>query len=490
MGNDFTSQTTVKQLSFGLKLIDEPRHVSASVIKGTARTKFLTHQLPHLVLLPSDMSPLLPRDHLAHSVINVVRQLDLSGIFARYEGKRAVGRPAYDPVIMLTLIIYCYCMGQTSTRTIEKMAKENIPCRIITGNREPDHDTIANFLRLHRHEFDNIFQQVLEMVNVAGLVKLEHVSIDGSKIKANASKRKAMSYGRMCNQLTKLNRERRSLKGKLAQLKKQASKPATKKAANQLQQEIEFKEGRLAHIKVHKQKLEDRIRAQAEVDEKSRANKQKQPARSKKDPKKIKPKYKDQINFTDEESRIMHRSGRQFEQSYNAQIVVDSQAQIIVAYDVVQDANDKKMLEPMLKQVLLRTKRLPNTASADAGYFSEESLKSKIAELIELLVPPDRECHPRLARPGVGRIPANISTAGRMRRKLSTKRGKETYALRKCIVEPVYGQIKQSVLNFSQFSWRGLKNVRCEWALVCAAHNLMKFHRHRLRSSVIKPIAA
>jgi hypothetical protein len=190
------------------------------------------------------------------------------------------------------------------------------------------------------------------------------------------------------------------------------------------------------------------------------------------DPKTARPKPEEQINFTDPDSRIMGHTGGEFEQCYNVQIVVDSYCQMIIAHDVVQQGNDKNLLEPMFLQVHERLGRYPYAGSADTGYFSKESVTAKSLSSIELFVPPDRETHPRTALAGIGRIPKDISTADRMRRKLSTTRGKELYAQRKCIVEPVYGQVKESVFAFDQFSWRGIHNVQCQWALVCSAHNL------------------
>lgn len=478
MVNNISAVLSVEQMKLGIRLVGKApsKLVRTKGGRGNCRTKFLPYLAPHLVTLPADLSILLPYNHLAHSIMKAVRQLDLTGILAKYEGKCRVGRSAYDPVMMLTLILYCYCEGQTSTRAIEKMARENIPCRVITGGRTPDHDTIASFLATHRDNFDSIFQQVLEIVDRAGLVKLDHVAVDGSKVKANASKHKAMSHGRMRKEVTRLRKEINELKRQLHWMEKRADCLAAK-ASVHLRKEIEFKQARLAKIQEFKQKLEERVRAQALVKEKSKTRQQGGRGNLPADPRKAKPKPSDQISFTDEESRIMPCSGGQFEQCYNAQIVVDSHAQIIVAYDVVQDTNDKRLLVSMLAQAQKRTGMSPKTASADAGYFSEQSLKSKVAESIELLVPPDRECHPRKTVAAVGRIPANLSVADRMRRKLSTTKGKKTYAMRKCIVEPVYGQIKQSVLHFNQFSLRGLQNVRNEWALVCTAHNLLKLHR-------------
>ncbi len=249
--------------------------------------------------------------------------------------------------------------------------------------------------------------------------------------------------------------------------------------ADELKKDVNFKKKKLARIKNSKKQLERRAKEKAKVQAKAKKELQKQGHKIRKipDPKTVLPEPKDQINFTDPDSRIMGKKGGAFEQCYNVQIVADSFCQIIVALDVVQHGNDKLLLVPMFEQVQQRLNRMPTTGSADAGYFSEESVKNIALSNIELLVPPDRETHPRTARPTIGRIAKDISPADRMRRKLSTKRGKKLYAQRKCIVEPVYGQVKESVLEFDQFSWRRLTNVRNQWALVCTAHNLLKLYR-------------
>lgn len=425
-------------------------------------------------------------------MIDIVGSLNLSAFLAKHERKSRVGRSAYDPVVMLTLILYCYCNGVTSTRGIERHCRENIPCRIITGNQVPDHDTVADFLSKHRDQFDGLFQQVLEIADQQGLVGLDVVALDGSKIQANASKHKAMSYQRMCEKLQKLPEQIDDMKKQIRKLDEDGTERASREAAI-LKQEVEFQRKRMKKIKSAKKQLEKRAKQKAKEEAKEKKNQKKQGKRIRKikDRDKALPEPKDQINFTDPDSRIMGHPG-DFDQRYNAQAVVDSYAQIIVAHDVVQHANDKKLLKPMLSQVHERLGRSPNKGLADAGYFNEEHIKSEALETIELLVPPDRESHPRKSLSKIGRISSTISCSDRMRRKLSTKAGKNTYKLRKCIVEPVFGQVKHSVFAFVQFSWRGLPKVRQEWALVCAAHNLIKIWRNRNHPSEgpAKPLLA
>jgi len=343
---------------------------------------------------------------------------------------------------------------------------------------------------MHRAQFEHIFQQVLELADRAGLVGLEHVAVDGSKVHANASKHKAMSYERMGEQIQKLSEKIEKAKLEITRLDRVRT-PKALVEANNLRQEIKYCRKRLAKIRRSKKRLEHRVKERAKIEAKAKKKLKEQGRKIRKipDPKKALPEPKEQINFTDPDSRIMGHSGGEFEQCYNVQIAVDSQHQIIVAQDVVQNGNDKKLLEPMFLQVHQRLGRFPEAGSADAGYFSEEMISRESLSSIELFVPPDRETHPRTSQPSIGRIPKNISPADRMRRKLSTTSGKALYAKRKCVVEPVFGQVKHSVFGFDQFSWRGLQNVRNEWALVCAAHNLCKIHRAVCREPAETPLS-
>jgi len=486
MAKNSIAQNCNSQLKLEIGMPSPVGRIAAVNANGSRSTLF-RRQLPtQLVLLPSDFKSRLPDDHLVFFIIDMVSRLDLSGIFVKYEKKAGIGRPAYDPTMMLTLILYCYCTGTTSGRAIERACRESVPCGVITGNQTPDHDTISSYLLLHREQCDSIFQQILQQAEEFGLVKLEHVALDGSKIHANASRHKAMSYQRMCETTEKLPMDCEKLETRIAELESQDN-PRAINEARALSKEVRFKKKRLAKIKASKKKLEQRARKRAKVQAKGKRKLQKQGRKIRKisDPKTALPEPTEQINFTDPDSRIMGHTGGTFEQCYNVQIVVDSHCQMIVAHDVVQQGNDKNLLEPMFLQVHQRLGRYPTAGSADAGYFTQDSITKESLSTVELFVPPDRETHPRTSQPSVGRIPKDISPADRMRRKLSTTRGKELYAQRKCIVEPVFGQVKESVLEFDQFSWRGLRNVRHQWALVCTAHNLLKIHRAKLRQTLV-----
>lgn len=479
MTKDSIAQGSVSQLKLDISVPHSPVRRLDPAAQGLRHCRFKPQLNAQLVLLPPNLKPLLPDNHFVFFLINTVKQLDLSGILVKYMNRGGIGRSPYDPLMMITLIVYCYSQGVKSTREMERMCRESVPCRIITGNQTPDHDTFANYQTMHRSQFEHIFQQVLELADRAGLVKLDHVAVDGSKIHANASKHKAMSYERMCQNIGKLSLKIEEAQKDIDRLKNEKYPKAAKEVEN-LTQEMKFWRKKLARIRRSKKRLEQRVKQKAKVEAKEKKKLKEHGSKIRKkisNPKKVEPQPKEQINFTDPDSRIMGHAGGEFEQCYNAQIGVDSHYQIIVAHDVFQYGNDKKLLEPMFLQVHQRLGRYPAAGSADAGYFSEEMVSRESLSNIELFVPPDRETHPRTCQPSVGRIPKNISQADRMRRKLSTTSGKELYAKQKCIVEPVFGQVKNSVFGFDQFSWRGLQNVRNEWALVCAAHNLCKIHR-------------
>lgn len=457
MSNNITAYRTAAQLGLGIDVPKNSELKSRHQVQQ-GRVRFRPYQVNQLGLFPVEMDALLPEDHLVFFVMDAIERLDLTGILRKYEGKSGLGRSPYNPVMMTTLIVYCYCRGTKSSRGIEAMLTEHIPCRVIAGNEKPHHDTIDDFRRTHLQELGALSYQVLKLANTAGLVSLERVAVDGSKVKAFASKRKAMTYERMCKKVLEMPEEIRKLQNSLSKLQSNGDLKSQRECLR-LQQEIAFQEKRFARIKNHKEGLEKRIKA-------SRGSK---------------PEAKDQINFTDPESNIMHRSGKTFEQGYNAQIVVDSMAQIIVAHDVVRDNNDKQQLISMLKQTTRNLGRTPKSVLADNGYFSEENLKHQAVEEIDLFIPPTKQKKNSGKVTTIGRLPANISLADRMRRKLSTKAGQEIYKMRKCIVEPVFGQIKSSVLEFANFSFRGLKKVKAEWALACACHNLLKIFRSGFR---------
>jgi len=363
------------------------------------------------------------------------------------------------------LLFYAYCMGIPSSRKIEKETYEDIAFRILAAGYHPDHDTIADFRKNHPGALKGLFLQILILCREAKLVKLGHVALDGTKVKANASKHKAMSYGRMHEKEKELEREVNELLRKAESVDAEEDKRYGKGGrGDELPEELKFREKRLARIREAKKALEERVARETEPSHKEK-----------------RPQPKDQINFTDPESRIMKDSStKEFMQGYNAQAAVDASSQVIVAAEVTIQSNDKKQLEPMLAEVKENCNALPKELSADAGYYSEENIADARAKGIHTLIPPGNTRHTD-AQPGPprGRIPKHLSIKERMERLLRTRKGRKAYAKRKETVEPVFGQIK-AARGFRQFLLRGLDNVKAEWQLICLTHNLLKLYRWRL----------
>jgi len=431
------------------------------------RNRFLISNNEQTVMWLSPRS-MVPEDHIVWFINEAVNRLDLRAFVAGSGGTDARGRHSYDPVMLVKLIVYCRATGRHSSRQIEKAAQEDIPCRLLTSGQQPHHDTIANFENVNREALANLYTQSLNLATQADLIELDIVAVDGSKIKASASRHKAMSFGRMKTRIGELRKEIKKIKKSL----KKRSLAASQK--RKLNADLEFKTSRVNTIIENKQELENRVAAefaskQEIVKSKQRSNK---------------PESKTQINFTDRESRIM-RKGKGFEQAYNAQVVVDKRAQIIVAQSVTQEGNDKLQLVPMSQQVKINMGRSPNRVLGDTGYSSEEALSAPELADIDLFVPPVREKNYKALPPMVGRIPADISQSDRMKRKLRTTAGRAMYAIRKGLVEPVFGQIKRC-MRFSEFTVRGLVKAQQEWSFMCALHNLLKICRHEQKVARIQ----
>ena len=453
------------------------------------QTRFKPYTPGQLLLLPPDMRDWLPEDDLAYFIMDVVGQFDLSDIYQSYDGSKG-GQPPFDPEMMTSLLLYAYCAGVPSSRKIEKATYERVPFRILTADQHPDHDTIAEFRKRHLEALVGLFVQVLRICQKAGLVKLGHVSLDGTKVKANASKHKAMSYGRMEKKAQELEEEvKRLLSEAQATDDDEDGKYGKGKRGDELPKELRFKQSRLAKIKEAKAALEQEAKTNAEA--KRQVNRRKEEAAAKAGQKRKgrKPKEpsdnpdsKAQRNFTDSDSRIMKDgASKSFEQAYNCQAAVDESAQIIVATGVTQETNDKKQVQPLvenLKGNLSGNK--PSKVSADSGYYSEDNVKYLSKEQIDAYVATGRQKHsdaPPLAPRG--RIPKDATSKERMARKLRTVKGRDVYKKRKQIVEPVFGQIKEA-RGFRRFLLRGLDKVTAEWHLICLTHNLLKLHRSGL----------
>ena len=425
---------------------------------------YKTYDPDQLFLLPPSLKEWLPESHLAYFVSEVVDELDLSDIEKTYS-TRLQGQPPYHPAMMVKLLFYAYCMGTPSSRKIEKGTYEDIAFRIFAAGHHPDHDTIADFRKNHLGALKGLFLRILLLCKEAKLVKLGHVSLDGTKMKANASKHKAMSYGRMQDKEKELERQVKELLRKAESADAEEDQRYGKGIrGDELPEELKFRQERLARIREAKKALEERIAKETEPSQKEKH-----------------PKPKDQINFTDPESRIMKDSAtKEFIQGYNAQAAVDASSQIVVAADVTIQSNDKKQLEPMIAEIEKSCNAVPKELSADAGYYSEENVAHAQGEGIKTFIPSGNPRHTD-AKPASsrGRIPNHLSIKERMERLLQTKKGKNTYGKRKETVEPVFGQIKDA-RGFRRFLLRGLDNVKGEWQLICLTHNLLKLHRWRL----------
>lgn len=454
---------------------------------------FRTCDLDQPFLLPPSLQDWLPENHLARFVAELTPGLDLSKIYGHYGRRDGRGKAAYHPVMMVRVLLYGYCVGVMSSRRIERASHDDIAFRYLCADQHPDHDTISDFRRLHLPVLSQMFTQVLQLCDKAGLVKLGHVAIDGTKLQANASKHKAMSYSRMEEKEKQLRAEVERLLA-LAE-ETDAAEDALYGKGNRgddLTGEMARKEGRLKKIAEAKAALEQEARERAEAAKKAAESKlearlKKEQERGKKfggqppripDPEQARPEPTAQRNFTDPESRIMPDGGRKgsFMQAYNAQLAVDSAQQIIVAAEITQDSNDKQQLAPMLERVAQNMGARPVAATADTGYFSESQVTDERVSGIELYVAIGKQKHGESeVVPEASPIPEDSQRA-QMRQKLQTEQGKAIYRMRKAIVEPVFGQIKEW-RGFRRFSFRGLEKAGAEWKLICLTHNLLKLFR-------------
>lgn len=442
--------------------------------------RFIPYEPDEPLELPPDIRKWLPEDHLALFVSDVVDTLDLSEIKEEYLHLQG-GRPAYHPAMMVKLLFYGYCVGIRSSRRIEKKTYDDVAFRVLSCDRHPDHSRISDFRKRHLDAISRLFVRVLEICQDFGLVKLGHVALDGTKVKANASKHKAMSYGRMAKKERELARDvEKLLKEAEALDEKEDKKYGKGKRGDELPKDLRFKAQRLAKIREAMRALEEEARQEA----RSKAERGKggePPEDGDAGPTgtpDVKPKDKKQRNFTDPESRIMVGGAtKAFTQAYNGQAAVDCGSQVIVSADVTQEANDKKQLVPMLEQIEENLGEIPDRVLADAGYFSEKNVEWVVGGFMEPFIPGERTKHSDEPAPAPrGRIPNNLSVADRALRKLKTKAGRKTYSKRKESVEPVFGQIKEN-RGIRAFLLRGLKKVKGEWKLICLTHNILKLWR-------------
>jgi transposase len=420
------------------------------------------------LLLPPRLRDWLAESHLVYFVSDVVDHLDLSAIHAVYE-KEKRGQPPYDPRLMTKLLVYGYCTGVFSSRRIQKRIQEDIPFKVLAAGNEPDFRTISDFRKIHLESLKNMFEQVLAMALECGSIKLGKVSLDGTKLKANASKHKAMSYGRMIDKQQQLKEEVKQLLEQAEAADEAEDREYGDRRGDELPEELWRRETRLAKIKEAKKVLEQRARDKALAEGKSAD-----------EAKLAKPQDKDQYNFTDPESRIMPGADG-IVQGYNAQAAVEPTLLLIVGQTVTEASNDKRQLKPMVEIIEQQSGQRPEAILADNGYCSEENLEflasaEKPECAIEGFVATGKQKHGEHRLPAKrGPLPKDATPVERMKRKLQTKVGKAIYATRKCVVEPVFGQIKQA-RGFRQFVLRGKEKVNGEWALLCLTHNILRLH--------------
>jgi transposase len=451
-------------------------------------------------LLPAAKREYLGDDHLAVFLLDLLPTLDLQPILDAYTDDR--GQPPYDPRMMTVLLLYAYSQGVTSSRQIQRRCQEDLAFMYLTADAGPDHDTICTFRRAHLAAFTTLFLETLRVAQEAGAVKLGRIALDGTKIRANASKHKAMSYARMPDRQAGLQAEIERLLGEADALDRaedaqygrgqrgdalpaELRDPATRRQRLR-EAKARLEATRKRDLAAQKQvQLETIAQAQQALETDARARAR---AEGKMNPDAVRPDAKAQRNFTDPESRIM-KTADGFQQCYNAQVAVTVGSQFVVAADVVTAANDKQQLQPMVEQAVANVGDLDGVI-ADSGYFSEanvQALEHREARPIEAHIAVERDRHgaPPTGPPR-GRIPAGLSPAHRMRRRLRTKRGRTIYALRKTTVEPAIGQIKGR--GFRRFSLRGLIGVQGEFQLVCAVHNLVKLWRRGM--AIVRPTGA
>jgi transposase len=458
---------------------------ASSAAKGPVDKTFRAFDPGQDLLLPPSLDEWLPADHMARFIAELVDEhLDLYRIHAAYNEGR--GAPPYDPRLMVRILLYGYTTGVRSSRKLEAACVDVVAFRWLAAGTAPDYRSIARFRKRHLSALGHLFVQALALCQAAGMVRLGRVALDGTKLRANASRRKAMSYARMSEKEKILAAEVSDLLAEAEAIDKaEDAKYGKNRRGDELPEELRRRETRLAAIREAKQALEeearDRARAAAEAKAAEKGEDDDITAeRVAAAVEKAAVRPKAQRNFTDPESKIMKTSDGAFHQCFNAQAAVDEAHQVIVAVDVTDNAADVANLIPMTEQTIDNTGHAPTQLVADAGYCSADNL-TQAAELsaqtgTEFFIAPGRAKHddPVPAAPR-GPIPRNATAKQRMVRKLATKRGRGVYARRKTIVEPVFGQMA-TLQNAKQLLLRGLDGARGEWLLLAACHNLRKLH--------------
>ena len=446
-----------------------------------------------MLILPPSLQEWLPECHLAYFIDDLVDHFDLQAIETAYEDELR-GGPPYHPAMMVKVLLYAYCTGVYSSRRIATHIQEDVAFRVLAAGNAPDFRTINEFRRRHLTALGGLFAQVLTLAQQAGLVTLKHVALDGTKVRANASKHKAMSYDRLC-------REESRLAAEIAEWFRRADEIDAAEDAeygpdrrgDELPEELRGRESRLKRIREAKAALEAAARTKAEQQSAAQAARAAQVAQHrpphrrgrKAKPPRETPADRDQYNFTDPESHIMLNADGAFVQAYNAQAAVDAAHQLIVATAVTAQPIDAPHLAPMAIAIMENAGHPPQRLSADAGYFSEDGVDALRAHEIDPYIATEKVKHSQPMPPAPrGRVPNALSVKDRMKRKLCTKAGRAVYQMRKAIVEPVFGQIKEA-RRFTRFLLRGLAKVGGEWTLVATAHNLCRLFVARPRVDAV-----
>jgi transposase len=486
-------------------------------------------------LLPASPSEWLSADHQVYFLLDLVDELDLSAIVIPAQAKDSRGEKGFDPRMMTLLLLYAYCIGVVSSRRIERSCYEDLAFRVLTGNQQPDHSRISEFRRRNLEVLSELFVQNLRLCQTAGMVSLGHVALDGTKVQANASKHKAMSHERMLKAEAQLEKEIKELMRRAELLDAQEDgKYGKGKLGSDLPEELRRRQDRLEKIRQARQALEAEAAAAAARDRakqagaaeaaaadaaasdadaseqqklRDKAVKAQEIAEAAKDlaiekakeaglePQGLEPQAADamphrglahradgsptaaaQRNFTDPGSHIMKSDGNLL-QGYNCQAAVDGDHQVIVAMGVSNQSPDPEHLVPMLERTIANTAQIPRTFIADAGYWSEENATACEKRSVDPHIATGRQPHGKPPPPIHGPIPKDLDAKGRMARKLRKKEGREIYARRKTIVEPVFGQTKEA-RGLRRFLLRGLQKVNGEWLLWGMTHNINKLWRH------------
>lgn len=439
------------------------------------------YQPDQAFLLPPSLRDWLPERHLAYFISEVVDEMDLSELFAYYEREER-GQPPYHPRMMTKVLLYAYCKGVRSSRKIAERLEEDVAFRVLAANNQPDFRTVSDFRKIHLESLKKLFLQVLRLCQKARLVKLGYVALDGTKVKANASKHKAMSYGRMCEAEKELEEEVNKLLAEAQRIDQEEDRLyGADRRGDELPKELARRETRLKRIREAKAALEAEARRKAQgchnhtEDRKDNPGERKKRGRSPKT-ERGKPDARAQYNFTDPESRIMKNSDKAYVQAYNALVAVDGANQIIVACDVSDNPADSISTVEMVEQVEQNCGKKPKRLLADAGHFSTHNIETLEGKGMDVYISPNKRRHTQKSEPPPrGRIPGGLNIKERMRRKLRTKKGRETYAKRKWIVEPPFGQIKEA-RGIRRFLLRGKRKVCGEWSLISTTHNLLKLY--------------